>query len=80
MGWIAEGYYVPSLIALSTEGETGDQLDVFMNFVRPVPTSNNKAIMPNFSSRGFATIFVDIDVLVCITLLLALTPQFEILE
>ena len=67
-GWIMDGYYVPSLIALSTEGEEGSELDMFMDFVGPLPTSSNKTVMPDFSSRGFATVSIDTETLVCITL------------
>ena len=47
---VAEGYYVPSLNAITVEGETG----LVMGSLQAVETGTSEDDFPNFSGRGYA--------------------------
>ena len=60
LGWVADGYYVRSLTAVSVEGEMGYPVAVDPSSTAGVPTSTDESLVTGFSSRGFATLSVDI--------------------
>ena len=51
-GWVAPGYYVPSVQAISVEGETG----ILMAPQSIVAVGSSEGELPGFTGRGYAVL------------------------
>ena len=53
LGWVADGNYVPSLGAISVEGESGLNISN-VDAPVPLPRGNSMLDFPSFLGRGYA--------------------------
>ena len=65
-GYVADGFYVPSVQAVSVEGEAG----VEVSSLQTVATGSNEELFPGFRGRGYAALEYDTTQRVCGAVLL----------